>query len=115
MLTIRKTQIDLLSGISLNSFENRLVAYVKETHSQRIGWLAGEDDLRLLIREGIAKANGYGIERERDVVRFIDLMFEIDPHFDQFARIKWARAILEDKDLSGQTKIALIYPRAVST
>lgn len=115
MLTIRKTQLDLLSGIPLNSFESRLVAYVKETHSQRIGRLEGEDDLRLLIREGIEKAGGYGIERELDVVRFIDLMFEIDPEFDQLARMKWARDILEDKDLSGQVKIALIYPQAVSS
>jgi hypothetical protein len=29
--------------------------------------------------------------------------------------MKWARAILEDKDLSGQAKIALIYPKAVSS
>jgi hypothetical protein len=66
-------------------------------------------DLREAVRAGIARAEGYGIFREREQERFVELMGRLGPSFDR--SVPWAEEILRRGDLDARVKMKRIARR----
>ena len=115
MLTIRREQMEVLSAYMRQGFEDRMVRHLAQSFPAQFKKLAlptsGDEPVRTLIRQGIAKAVGYDITSERDVGRFIEVMVAIDPQFDEPGVLDWARQILRERILTARAKMDLIYQR----
>ena len=108
MLVIKKNQIDVFEKVMFSQFEDKMVAYLKDCHSNA---LADENDqkIRLLIRDGAKKAKKYGVETEWDVCRFIQLIVIYGPEYEE--KNEDIRNILEDEMLSGTSKINTLFKK----
>ena len=114
MITIRRDQYQALEALALVSFESRLLAHLQRCFPEHVGKL-GEEAARSAIRDGIARAHGYGIVSERQVCIFIDLMFALGERFDRDPKHPWARAILLGFDRKAPaTRIDRLYDRALA-
>ena len=87
MLDIRTEQMAAFRAQLLKQFENRMVKHIGQAYPDQFEAMldpeSGDAPVRTLVRKGVEKAAGYGIDIEADVARFIDLMVEIDPDLDQ--------------------------------
>ena len=107
MLKIRREQMQTFSADMAERFEDKLVARVKE-HFPSDYVEQGEEHVRQNIRAGAALANDYGIHTERDVARFVLLLYELGPDFDVDPRHPWAADVLARKGTSGTKKMNLL-------
>ncbi len=73
----------------------------------------GPEELAVFIRRTVDKALAYGIERERDVCKFLDVAMALGQDFDHDQRHSWAREILTDASLVGQEKIGRLVKAAL--
>jgi len=87
MLKISQQQAAALRSSALDDFVVRLIAYCERVFPERCAEL-GEPGLRGLVMAGLAKANGYGLTSERDICKYINLMFLAGVDFDTEA--PWA-------------------------
>jgi hypothetical protein len=60
----------------------------------------------------VTAAGDYGVRKEYDVVRYIDLMFVLAEDFDKSRDWAWAGRILGDEALGPTTKMDRLYERA---
>ena len=96
----------------MRQFEDRLVSHLAQHFPDRFLELK-EDGTRDAVRFGVEKAGSYGIESERDVSVYIDIMFEFGKYFDDdFA---WAGNILRDPEYDGQpsARMDALYDEAL--
>jgi hypothetical protein len=114
MITITRDQYRALEASSLASFESRVLAHLRRCFPDHVAKV-GEDQARAAIREGIARAEAYGITAERQVCVFIDLMFALGERFDRDPKYPWAPAILLGLDRKAPaTRIDRLYDRALA-
>lgn len=108
MLKIRKEQKERLSQVMIRRFEDRMIEHLQRFFPARAAEL-GEAGLREHIHHGVARAASYEIVAERDVCKYIDLMFSLGRDFDVDPALPWARAILRHPSISGPTaKVMLL-------
>jgi hypothetical protein len=110
MLLIRQEQMEALSAYMRQDFEDRRVRHLLRAFPDKAGPM-GEPALRQLIRAGVAKAAGYGIDREGDLGTFIDWMMEYTTDFETSKEMGWTKATLGDQEMSGTAKIKSIQLR----
>lgn len=103
MFKIRKEQLDALSKASLKSFEERMVIHLLKFFQPQCEPL-GDARVRETIHYGIARAKSYGIIAERDVCKYIDLMFAFGADFDKDPNYSLAPQILMDKNTPDPTQ-----------
>jgi hypothetical protein len=103
MFKIRKEQLDALSKASLKSFEERMVTHLNKFFSPQCEAL-GDAKTREAIHYGVGRAKGYGIMAERDVCKYIDLMFAFGRDFDKDPSYSLAADILNDKSNQDPTQ-----------
>ena len=110
-MRIHPTQYEMFSQAARRHFEDRMV--------QRVGALfpddhegLGEAGVRDVVRGGVDAARRHGIEEERDVAHYIDLMFHLSFDFD--TEEAWAAAILGDDRLAPAERLRLIELSATS-
>jgi len=96
MLVIRREQLEVFEERALREYEDRLCARLLEQYPEEAGML-GEERLRMLVQDGVSRSARYGLESERDVALFIDLMLFLGPRFDEDPRLSWASNILNDE------------------
>jgi hypothetical protein len=91
------------------SFEVRAFAYLRQWHATDLKPL---DDaaLNAFIRRGIIKARGYGITREIDVLRFLEIMVTLGPDFDTSPQLGWTKECLL-QPLHAEERLDLICQR----
>ena len=113
MLVIRKEQMEVLSHYVLKGFEDRMVEHLNEFFPDQCETL-GEPDVREAVQYGIDRAGSYGITSERDVCKYLNLMFTFGRDFDVDPRLPWAAAILNAGDVTDPTrKIERLYTEAM--
>lgn len=99
MLIIRDEQMEALGLYMRRVFEERMVQHVKDAYPGRYQTLTegglGDKNVRALIRKGIDKAAGYGVEKEGNVTTFIEWMLEYGPDFEVQEERAWMKDILE--------------------
>jgi hypothetical protein len=73
-------------------------------------WGAGDEGrLREWIREGMRRAERYGLVEEREVARFLEVMFRLGPGFD--AATTWEGRTLRRRDIDGAARLRRIERR----
>ena len=96
MFVVRAKQLRTLSHAVMEIFVDRVARHANTHYPERCAAL-GEQAVRTWIHYGIDRAAGYGIAAERDVCRYVNLMFELGPRFDQDPRHEELRAILQEE------------------
>lgn len=99
MLVIREEQMSVLSQAVARNFENRLLEHLQDFFPRQ-GQILGVEQTRELIRLGIAQAEKYGFETERDVYLYVGLMCVLGSYFDQDPQLPWAAQILADENIA---------------
>ena len=113
MLRLRQQHVDAFSEVTARSFEDRMVRHLNKFFAERCEAL-GEGGVRDAIRHGIRRAADYDIRTERNVCKYIDLMFAFGRDYDTDAELPWAGLILNDPAIQGPTeRIDRLYDRAI--
>jgi hypothetical protein len=73
----------------------------------------GAAGLSRFIQTNINRALGYGIERERDVCKFLDVGMALGEDFDRSGKYPWSCEILEDEWLAGEEKVDRLVQTAL--
>ncbi|CDH44861.1 hypothetical protein [Candidatus Contendibacter odensensis] len=110
MLSIRKEQMEVLSGYMREQFEWRMVKHLREKFPDRTKDLA-DDKIRVVVQSSMKKAEGYGIEYEDDIRRFLEYLVIYGTRLDVREETQWIGDILRRNDLTGTAKMNLIDSR----
>jgi hypothetical protein len=97
-IIIHKDQMEALGRVELRKFEDKMVLHLRQFFPQRCQEL-GEAGTRQSIRHGVERAEAYGLTAERDVTKYVDVMFVYGQDFDQDPSQRWAQVILTDGSL----------------
>jgi hypothetical protein len=95
MLIIRKEQMEMLKDRERQGFVERMADYLKKNFPDQTESL-GEAGLRAEIHHGMETAEKYRMVSEREVARYIELMFYLGHDFDVNPKTPWAASILND-------------------
>jgi hypothetical protein len=114
MLVIRNKQLDVLSTAQRTSFDQRMLVHLKKFHRVQYDGL-GEEGVVEAVHYGITRAATYGITSERDVCKYLDLMFALGRDFDTDTQFDWPQPILTDPKTPDPTaRINLLYDAALA-
>ena len=111
-MKIRKEQMQAFSEPKLKEFEDFMVGHLNKWFPEE-GQKLGEKEVRHRIRDGIDRADGYGIVGRRDVIKFIDVAFALGPAFDEDPNLPWAGRILENVALDPSAKVNQLVEAAL--
>lgn len=81
-LKIRPEQMQKFSDAALKRFEDKMTVHLQQFFPKVCSKL-GAQRVRAVIQHGIRRSKEYGIRRERDVSRYIALMFMFGLNFDR--------------------------------
>jgi len=104
-MRIRDAQIDELRKAPLQVFENEMVVHLAE-FSPPLFKAVKEEQLRKVIRFGIAQADTYGITFRGPIRLYLELMLLFGSYFDTDPQYFWAGEILRDRDSAPQMERA---------
>lgn len=112
-MKIRKEQMEAFTEARVARFEQYMYDHLRKWMPGPCAEL-GEKGVRRRIHDGIDRAAHYDVFGQRDLARFIDLMFLFGPRFDRDSRHPWAGEILADEDLTPTEKVDRLYAEADS-
>jgi len=112
MLRIRQEMMEALSRGVLATYEDNVVAHAWRAFPERCEAL-GEAGTREMAQHGMIRAPMYGIVGERDVCRYIDLMFALGRDFDLDRHLPWAHEILHNQAWSPHRRLTRLCDRAI--
>lgn len=95
MLVIRDAMFEALGQAAREDFVARMRVHLAKFFPTQCAAL-GEERIGGLIELGIARAREHGFKAEREVCKYIDLMFVFGRDFDRDEWLPWARQILEN-------------------
>jgi hypothetical protein len=93
---IRREGDDPLSPDIRRELIERLMAWIARVFPRKCQYV-GEDDLRRLIRSGVASAEQYGMATVRGGATYVGMMMVLGSGFDVDPLLPWAGAILKDQ------------------
>ena len=96
MLTIRAEQAALLIAAGERHTEARAMCHLKSCIAESCATMT-EEDLLEIVRWGRRRSRRYGIEREYDFFRYLNLMFMFGLDFDTSPQCPWAARTLTGK------------------
>ena len=94
MLVIRKEQMAVFLRLQLKEFEDKTCERLLKLKPDQCRKL-GEKAVRKSIQDGIERSFQYGIKTERDIARYINIMYTLGFDFDTDPRYPWAADILK--------------------
>ncbi len=112
-MKIRNEQIEAFNEARVSKFEQYMYDHLRKWIPGQCAEL-GEEAVRQRIHDGIDRAARYDVFGQRDLARFIDLMFVLGPRFDRDSRYPWARDILADDKLVPTEKVDRLCAEANS-
>jgi len=107
MFRIRRQHRAAFVEAAVRDFEKRMVAHLRECFSEQCADL-GDEELRAIVAYGRERAALYGIDLERHVCLYIDLMFGVGRDFDEDPALP-ARQILVDPAIHPIDRIDRVY------
>ena len=107
MLTIRDAQMAVLEEHMRRSFEERAVAHLSRVRPSAVQ----AEQVRAVVWAGIARAAGYGIRVERDLILYLELMVRLGADFDLREEHAWARRLLQSPALLPGARVRMVYDR----
>lgn len=117
MLQLRSAQLALLDERAQAEFANRLSSYVREKHGEvevrfpnaaaAVSTLSSAV-LQRLIRNGIGRAQQYGLTSQSSIAAYVVLMFVASPNFDRHEAV---RGVLLDDSIEPGRRMSEICRR----
>jgi len=107
-MIIRREQSSVFSNAASKSFEDRVFAHVSKCFPGECSAL-GDDGTRETIQYGKERASAYGANGEREIVKYIDLMFAFGRDFDRDPALSWASAVLNGRWKDAAVKLARLF------
>src|SRR5687767_9297821 len=101
MLRIRSEQITVFAEAALRNFEDRMVAHL-ENFAPNHSKILSEDEMRVVIRHGIKKAEDHGFTSERSIRIYTELMLMLGSSFDTDPQLPWAAELLSDEEITDE-------------
>ena len=95
MLIIRKEHLGSFRAEALLDFEERMLEHLKRFSPRHFRVLT-DDQVRAVIREGIARAACHRLTSERSIRYYVDVMFMVGSGFDADPLLPWAASILAE-------------------
>jgi hypothetical protein len=111
MFTLRQQHTEAFNKDIRRRFEERMHAHVNQFFPAKCQAL-GEAAVREWISHGIERAQTYGIVAERDVSKYIDIMFVFGRDFDAGSRYPWAAPILLARAVDPTHKLNYLFETA---
>lgn len=99
LFKIRKATVQDLLGSSTGDYESHMFARLSDIYPEKRK-AVGEDNIRKLIRHGVASAEGYDISSEHGQGIFVLLMFMLGSAFDRDPQFSWATKVLDDDEIT---------------
>ena len=99
MVIIRREQMALFDRLPRLLFEKRLIRHFFRFYERECKDL-GVDQVHLVIKNGIEKAEKCGYSSQRDIGFFISLMFLFGSGFDNDPQLPWAKSGLLDESVA---------------
>lgn len=117
MITIRNEQLRAFRLADRARFIKQTVAMLRECYAEEIGALTGEpvdpSALGDLVTAVVTAGEGYGLDDEADLERFVELSVEHGPGFEASHAMAWVGEILRGPG-SGTAKLARVDARLES-
>lgn len=108
MLTIRPEQMASFNAEARQRFEGWLLEHVHTWWPDRVARIGDDSKLRLVLREAVARATGFGIESSANLARYVNLVMLLGPGFPDDSRIPWAGGILRAEALAENHKLRVL-------
>ena len=102
MLVIRKEQMEAMEEYMLRSLKKRMVSHLRANYPEETAEMS-DDELDLLVKSGIDKAESYDIIEDDDVRRFLEFMVINGENFDK--EDPEAEDILTDDEMDSDEKM----------
>lgn len=93
MLVIRRQQIRALAAPGIDAYVRRAGDHLRRFFPEQVAALHPEQ-VDEAIRHGLDRAESYGLETEKDLLRYLTLMFVFGRSFDADGKFPWAAEIL---------------------
>lgn len=114
MLSLRPPQLEALGHARRVELEQRLHAHVCRTLPATTRGMS-DAEIRDAVHHGVSRALAHGIDTERGVCKYVNLVFVLGRDFDRDPRLPWAREILEGARVHrGLSTIELLYREALA-
>lgn len=94
MLVIRQEQFAALGRAQIARFYFEAYEHVQLYFPQRCEELGNQAAIQM-VRDGLKRARGYGLESERDLLRYLNLLFHFGDGFELSPANAWALPFLE--------------------
>ena len=101
----------ILESGKASAFLSGAVAFLR-AEAPEVVEEASEEEISVLVRAGIAKAESHGIDDEYCIRQFLLYMAWCGPDFDQES---WAREILDDRECAQSSRISRLEDHILST
>lgn len=109
MFVIRRAQLDAIAAARRAEFEASLVRHV-ETSDAPVAVREGRD-ARTVVRRTVDKCLTYGIDRECDIVDYLDFVLRFGLDFERRPELGACRAVLENHTMAGPAKVSALASR----
>lgn len=104
MWTLRQEQIEAFAAVRRRAFAERVLPLLRKHWPEECAAL-GEAAARERIESAVVRARRYGVVKEYDVLRFVNMTFALHEDFDTDERYPWAAAFLNDPGIPGTRKM----------
>lgn len=112
MLTLRHEQMKALRRQRQEQFLERLAAHARRFFPRQTEGLRAHD-LRQVCRSALQRGSRHGLSTERDLCKFLNLVFVFGPEFDEDPALPWVRPFLDDPTTGPTLKINRLYLEAL--
>jgi hypothetical protein len=110
MFIVLKSQFSAFQRAAVDDFAERMVPHLQETFPDESDEL-GEAGIRALIRLGIERSARHHLVQEYDVCLYLHVMLALGPRFDDDPALSWARAALEETEVTPSIRIEKLHDR----
>ena len=108
MIALRPEQMNAFDSYMRESFIQRMAGHLRRSFPRQCEGLS-EESLRARIERGMERAKSYGILKERDVARYLDVGMVFGENFD--TQCDWAAAYLKGSG-NPSVRMKLLFEQA---
>ena len=114
MLVIRAAQLDALAEARLHGFRPWMLDHLRSHFGARL-WERSDDELSVLIDEGIGRGRAYGVETLPSLCKFIDLHVLFGAGFEDNRDHVWVRrALAGPPGVTPDARVGMMIEHAVA-
>lgn len=114
MLMIREEQMAVFEQAVVKNFASRVYEHLQKFFPEHCQNLKA-DQVRKVIRLGLARAEHYQLVSERDVYLYVSLMFLLGSYFDEDPQLPWVADLLKEQTPeTANIRMVPVYDQAMT-